>query len=271
MARYDIFCLHTIVGYAPAHAAHWSVHADGDIDQSRDSRYRSAANLNGNHRVLAVETEDHGPEFAGYWKHGSDVPPWTKAQIESLAKIAVFCYRQHGIPLVRCPNSRPGSRGIAFHRQGIDGNFPNGRVSGGEVWSSSTGKVCPGDRRIAQIPQIIKRARQMAGLEEGNEMELTDKADWDKINDLGPAYVGHKILGTWQHSSTAANNSNVIVGLLKSMQADIDETEARILGAISTTGGSTVDVTGLADALAVKLGPNLGRELVDALVSALAH
>lgn len=104
-----------------------------------------------------------------------------------------------------------------------------------------------------------------------DDMELTDKADWDKINDLGPAYVGHKILGTWQNARTAAKNSNTAVGLLKSIAKDIDATEARILGAISTSGGGSVDVSGLADALAAKLGPNLGRELVDALVSALAN
>ena len=65
MDRYDIVCVHTIVGYAPAHAAHFSTKADGTIIQSRDTAYRSAANLNGNHRVIAIENEDHGPAFGG--------------------------------------------------------------------------------------------------------------------------------------------------------------------------------------------------------------
>ncbi|MFY3742264.1 MAG: hypothetical protein HMLIMOIP_002733 [Candidatus Nitrosomirales archaeon] len=110
----------------------------------------------------------------GAWS-GSNVPAWTPAQIESLAQICAWGYRTHGIPLVACPDSRPGSKGIAFHRQGIDGNYSNGRVSGGEVWSSSRGKVCPGDRRIAQVPLVIKRARQIAGLEKdtGGEDELS--------------------------------------------------------------------------------------------------
>src|SRR5690606_5963469 len=60
MDRYDIVCVHTIVGYAPAHAAHFSVKANGEILQSRDTAFRSAANLNGNHRVIAIENEDHG-------------------------------------------------------------------------------------------------------------------------------------------------------------------------------------------------------------------
>lgn len=172
-SRPDIICLHTIVGYAPALAATFSVKANGYTWQHRDSLKQSAANLNGNDHIISIETEDHGPAF-GSWS-GSNVPPWTPEQIEALAKICAWGYKTHGIPLVACPNSKPGSKGIAYHRQGIDGNYDNGRVPGGEVWSSSRGKVCPGDKRIAQIPQIIKRARQIAGLEKdtGGEDELS--------------------------------------------------------------------------------------------------
>lgn len=59
------------------------------------------------------------------------------------------------------------------------------------------------------------------------------------------------------------------LGMLKSIQGDLDATEAKILGAISTAGGGTVDVAVLADALATKLGPELGSELVAALGRAL--
>ena len=134
MARYDIVCVHTIVGYAPAHAAHFSTHADGAIDQSRDTAYRSAANLEGNHRVIAIENEDHGPAFGGT----PSLPRWvplTDAQVEACAQILAWAHNVHGIPLQLCPDSRPGSRGLAYHRQGIDGNFgpaplPDGRVAG---------------------------------------------------------------------------------------------------------------------------------------------
>lgn len=172
MSRYDIVCVHTIVGNPPAHAAHFSTRADGWIYQSRDTAFRSAANSNGNHRIIAVENDDFGPEF-GAWNtaDGHAVPGFTAAQIEAIAKICVWANKVHGIPLVACPDSRPTSRGIAFHRQGIDGNWAgyaySGRVAGGEVWTASPGKVCPGDRRITQlITQIIPRARQLAGLED---------------------------------------------------------------------------------------------------------
>ena len=201
MSRYDIVCIHTIVGYAPAPAAHFSTSASGYIWQSRDTRYRSGANLEGNHRVIAIENEDHGPRF-GAWNtaDGHQVPWFTPEQVEAIAQICAWAHKTHGIPLVLCPNSKPGSRGIAYHRQGIDGNWAGyaygGRVAGGEVWTKATGKVCPGDRRIAQlITQIIPRARQLAGLERPEDptvknLILANKLGPDGKTPTGEIWVG---------------------------------------------------------------------------------
>lgn len=174
MKLYDVLCGHTIVGNDPAPAAHFSIRSDGYVTQNRDTFHQSAANYQGNHRCIAVETDDHDantpadnpfPDWGG-----SDVPAMTDAQCEAFARIAAWAYATHGIPLVACPDSRPGSRGVAYHRQGIDGNWAGyaygGRVDGGEHWSTSYGKVCPGDRRIQQILQVvIPRARVLAGLD----------------------------------------------------------------------------------------------------------
>lgn len=174
MTRYDIVCVHTIVGFAPAHAAHFSTKADGTILQSRDTAYRSAANLNGNHRIIAIENEDHGPRFGGTPR----LPAWvplTPEQVEACAKILAWAHRVHGIPLQLCPDSKPGSRGLGYHRQGIDGNFGGyrfpGRVDGGEVWTSSFGKVCPTDVRIAQLPKILARAKALV---QGDDDDMND-------------------------------------------------------------------------------------------------
>jgi hypothetical protein len=184
MSRYDIVCVHTIVGYAPAHAAHFSTKADGTIQQSRDTAFRSAANLDGNHRILAIENEDHGPRFGGAPTNTAKWPPLTDEQVEACAQILAWAHKVHGVPLQLCPDSRPGSRGLAYHRQGIDGNFgpgtaypARGRVSGGEVWTSSPGKVCPGDARINQLPAILARAKQIITPED----DMADKATQDTL------------------------------------------------------------------------------------------
>lgn len=170
MDRYDVFCIHTIVGYAPAHAAHFSVFADGDIYQSRDTLYTSAANLDGNHRVIASENEDHGPRFGGTPR----LPKWvplTPEQVQANAEIYAWLHAEHGIPLQMNPDSRPTSRGLGYHRQGIDGNFGGyafpGRVPGGELWTEHLGKVCPTDARIAQLPDILAAARDIT---DGDDM-----------------------------------------------------------------------------------------------------
>ena len=169
MKRYDVVCIHTIVGFAPAPAAHFSTAADGRIFQSRDTIFQSAANLAGNHRVIAIENEDHGAAYGDWDTHdGHAVPDFTDAQVEAIAKICAWAAATHDIPLVPCPDSKPSSRGIAYHRQGIDGafgpfKFP-GRVQGGESWTKFDGKVCPGDRRISTLlTQIIPRAVEIAG------------------------------------------------------------------------------------------------------------
>ena len=71
-------------------------------------------------------------------------------------------------------DSRPGTRGVGYHRLGCDPY----RVTGGELWSSSYGKVCPGDARIAQLPGLIDRARRIVdGQEEDPMAEYADQLD----------------------------------------------------------------------------------------------
>jgi GH25 family lysozyme M1 (1,4-beta-N-acetylmuramidase) len=101
------------------------------------------------------------------------------------------------------------------------------------------------------------------------DMELTDTVDWDKVNDAGPTKLGWSILNTRDNAKVARENSAAAVGLLRTLADDLDETEATILGALSTAGGASVDVDVLADKLADKLGPDIGAELVDALGRAL--
>lgn len=166
MDRWDVVCIHTVVGFAPAHAAHFSTFTDGAIVQSRDTKFRSAANLNGNHRVIAIENEDAAQDI-----------PLSDAQVDACARILAWAHRTHGIPLQLCPDSKPGSRGLAYHRQGIDGNFDAfqypGRVTGGEVWSESFGKTCPRDKRIAQLPAILARAKRL--VDGDDDLPFTEK------------------------------------------------------------------------------------------------
>jgi hypothetical protein len=162
-------CLHTAVSSAdslfalfntPGNAvAHFYVRENGRIEQYVNTDIRASANLEGNHDIISVES----------WDDGGRHRPWTAAQIEAIAKLAVWVHRKHDIPLKRCPSAKPGTMGIAWHRLGIDGNFPDppgrlrgGRVEGGESWSQSFGKECPFDEKIrGTVRDIIPRAKAL--------------------------------------------------------------------------------------------------------------
>ena len=167
--------LHTAVSAAPSlfdffnrpgnPVAHFYVVADGSVEQYVNTDRRSSAVLNGNHDAISVETQDKGGPFPEW--SGSNVPAWTKEQVRALAEIAVWCHRHHDVPLHRLYSSRPGRKGVGWHRLGINGNFPRrgllrGRVPGGELWSETFGKSCPGDRRIRQVvAEVLPMARRI--------------------------------------------------------------------------------------------------------------
>ena len=117
-----------------------------DFEQYVDTAYRAPANLDGNHRMHSCETQ------GGV---GTDLNNgWTVAQLNRLAWIAQQCHDLHGWPLQAMHDSKPTSRGIGFHRLGVD----PWRVPGGELWSSANGKVCPGAAREKQVPLIVSKA-----------------------------------------------------------------------------------------------------------------
>lgn len=190
MAAHRRLILHTAVSSASSlfgwhqqvnHGSHFYLRADGTWEQYVDTRFRAPNQMDGNHDSVSVESQDMGGPFPAW--SGSNVPAWTDAQTESIAELAVWLHETHGIPLVQLPSSRPGTRGIGWHRQGVDGNFPDGilagRVSGGETWSNP-GKVCPGDRRIRQVPGIIARAVALA--EDDVSAEDVWSHRWEKVH-----------------------------------------------------------------------------------------
>lgn len=85
--------------------------------------------------------------------------PWSPDQFENLARILAYENETERVPLQVMPDSLAGSCGLGYHRLGID----PWRVTGGELWSGSRGKLCPGDGKIAQIPDIVARAVEIRG------------------------------------------------------------------------------------------------------------
>jgi hypothetical protein len=175
MAAHDIVCLHTMAatfagtdsgfhanGYGGLES-HFGISGSGRVKQWQDLDFQADANFNGNPRVISIETADKGEMFPAW--SGSDVPPWTDAQLDQIVPLVRWLCDTFDIPKQLVPDSKPGRRGIAYHRLGVphsthDPNAPGGPWlgPGGELWThpeKGLGKVCPGDRRIAQLKEIV--------------------------------------------------------------------------------------------------------------------
>ena len=132
-------------------SSHFHIANDGTIEQYIDTKYISWASGDANSRSVSIETQGTGKGV------------WTNAQVKALGELSRWICAMHGIPVQQMTSSKATSRGIGWHRLGIDGNFPKtgilrGRSArgGGQSWSSAYGKECPGDARIKQVPGIIK-------------------------------------------------------------------------------------------------------------------
>lgn len=178
---------------------HFYVAKNGAIYQYIDTDFQSWATAGGNGSVIAVETQGGVTN--------PDGEPWTDAQVHSLAAICRWAHGDEGIPLSLMPDSRPGSRGIGYHRLGVKPWV----VSGGEVWSSSAGKVCPGAAKIAQVPQIIALAQEDDDMTPEQDALLRDIQF--RVRGTHPAMDSLQVI-QWQVAQIANTAPNVDPGKL---------------------------------------------------------
>jgi len=165
------------------------------------------------------------------------VPAWTPAQIEAIAKILAWANKTYAIPLSLIPDTEDATRGIGYHRQGIDPYRKHG-----EQYSTSYGKVCPGDRRVAQIPQVIARA--VAIVNGDDDVPLT----YDEIEAVAKrtaAWVWGIEKGGYQLQQN--------VGQIKTAVAAQADDETKILEAVKAVVAAPVDLDALADKIAAKI------------------
>lgn len=94
--------------------------------------------------------------------------------------------------------------------------------------TSVTGKWDPGDAPNRTINMAAFRAAAKVIGSQEDDMQLTDRVDWAKINALGPSYLGHKILGTWQNS-TAIRQQMAALQATVAADKDIDPAELKAM------------------------------------------
>ena len=139
--------------------SHFFVKTDGTVEQYAPIDRIVWTSGNGSIRSVGIETQGYA---AG---------EWTPAQRAALIKLTRWLCSTLGVPMVMAPNSKLTSRGIAWHRQGVPATQAQkaAKVSqtGGELWSSSVGKVCPGPDREKQIPHMVGEIANQSTIDPG--------------------------------------------------------------------------------------------------------
>lgn len=191
MSAHEVVCLHTMVGYLTSTDAmfrsqgfngtesHFGVGGkwggdaaqglDGKVWQWQDCDYTADANLEGNDRVISIETADNAPQSP------DDIEAWTPKQVDAIVDLVAWLCRTYSIPARLIPDTKPGTRGIGYHAQGTAASLP----AGAERWSTTVGKPCPTKRRIDQIVNVVIPRVQQALDQEEDDMS---QADVDAIN-----------------------------------------------------------------------------------------
>ena len=130
------------------------------VEQYVDTIYRANADLEGNDATISVETQ------GGVTKPNEE--PWDISQMLAMANLYSWAVDVHRLEKKMATSSQLGypSKGLSWHRLGVNGNFPElpnvgaGRLQrgGGMLYSKSRGKSCPGLVKIEQIPGIFELA-----------------------------------------------------------------------------------------------------------------
>jgi hypothetical protein len=216
---------------------------------SRDEK--ADANLDANTYGISHETEDNGDP---------DNDPWTRAQLETLAALALQDIATFGIPKRLSPSCSDPA-GIGFHT-----------IFGApSCWTPSV-KSCPGTVRKRQFydtlwPMILEGATDMeadlsASAKTWLDQKMREMVRWLDHGDPTTAFQQHTLQKV--RAELAAVRATV---------GELTDDEANILAAISVVdaGMSPDEVLDAAAAIAAELKQSLPPALIAALAAELTN
>ena len=241
--------------------SHFWVTMNGANTQMMDSNVRADANRWANERAISVETEDEGnPEGV----------PWTPAQLDTMAEIARWAHRVHGIPLVVCPAwDKPG---LGFHSM----------FGAPSPWTPSRGKTCPGSTRIKQfysslIPSLTQEAAMAVPMTQPETKRLVDVIyaavfhrpasadtsgrDWWTNRAITEKWSREDLF--YQMLDSGAGEVVNIRSDMAALQADVRKLAQSVeaigvgLAQANSAGATKVDVDALANIVGVRLAARL--------------
>lgn len=136
-------------------SSHFGTGRDGQLRQWVDTKDRAWAQADGNRTWLSVENEGEGGDVL------------TDAQMDRVAQVLAWSHQLYSVPLQVA--SGPAGKGLGWH------------AMGGSAWGGHTS--CPGPRIVAQLPDIVRRAKNIIEQEEdpmaGMDQRDVFNASWN--------------------------------------------------------------------------------------------
>lgn len=206
------------------------VNKQGNWEQFRDTTNEADANADGN-SWIGSDGKRYG--FNSVETQGTcNDSGWNDIQLKELAEFLAWHHEVHGTKLVLATGSH--GHGVGYHKQ-----FPGWNPNGHE---------CPCDSRVAQIPELLRRANDIvnsAGLEiipEDVNMRIVRHVGDNKVFLVIP---GHSV--TWVTNPATAQGLCVITGQ--------DYNNLPVVNAATLTSVPVFDQNALVNAIAAKLAP----------------
>jgi hypothetical protein len=184
-------------------SSHFGTGKAGALYQWVDTKDRAWAQADGNRTWISVENEGQGGDIL------------TGEQLDANAEVLAWAHRVYSVPLQVA--SGPSGRGLGYH------------AMGGSAWGGHTS--CPGPKIVAQLPEIVRRAKNIINAEE-DSMAGMDKGDvfdasWNTDGLPAPASAPDvKKNPKWTPSSYLRSIYNGVIGIradLKALRAAVDK------------------------------------------------
>lgn len=152
-------------------SSHFGTSKTGKLRQWVDTSDRAWAQAGGNTSWLSVENEGQGGDAL------------TDAQLDRVAEVLAWAHKTYGVPL-QVTNS-PSGKGLGYH------------AMGGSAWGGHTS--CPGTRIVAQLAEIVARAKKLTGASTGGGSTSSTYTvkDGDTLSGIGA-----KVGVAWQTLAT---------------------------------------------------------------------
>jgi hypothetical protein len=142
-------------------SSHFGTGKKGELYQWVDTADRAWAQASGNTSWLSVENEGKGGDTL------------TDAQLDRNAQVLAWAHSKYGVPLQLAKT--PSGKGLGYH------------AMGGAAWGGHSS--CPGSKIVAQLSEIVKRAKAIAGgdtKDDGGSSPVVDKDAFPGASKFGP-------------------------------------------------------------------------------------